>query len=317
MSIVLKKGRLERYRKPTEAWWGEHIDIDPHFFERNKEAIKAVVESERGTVLSKELTQITLSLRIFTADGIDITDILQRGNLAIRWEAVEKEFGRSQSKIVGSSFRLNYVIAPRTVQSDLTASFSEEEALRLLFPSSSVPGSTRYPSDFVSNLIQLKETKRIEGKITLSRDFWIELNKTNNTVTRVDEETSQLKSKTLENQRELLLNQISLDVKVIEGSMIFKNNQGRVTLEARVYFKEQDITEELRARGITFEWIRKNPEGVDENGRTDSSWIEAHRGRYQVTLTAADNAGRAEIGCSVLNKEVIERWLEENHLTNP
>lgn len=315
--ITLKKGRLKNYTKNEKPPYSAIIDhVDTEVINRSKVAFQCVIESKNGTVLSKELIQTDLSLRIFLADGTDVTDILERGNLSIRWEAIESEFGQSRSSILGSSFRLKYLIAPSIVQSDIRAYFSEEEALRILLPSSPIPGATHYPSNYINNLLQFKNSKNISSKITLSRDYWIELNRTNNKVSLVDEQTSKLKTTTLANKREVLLSLISLDVIEVEGSMIFRNNEGRVTLEARIKFGEEDITEELRERGISLEWLRKNPQGVDENGQSDNDWIEAHRGRYQVTFTPSDNVGRAEIGCRIVNKEVIERWLEEHHLTN-
>ena len=260
-----------------------------------------VIESSGGNKISKgESTE--LSARVFVKGaGVDITEELKKKKIEVRWKRTTAG-GRDRSGQTDSEWNENkrgFSCVVRYEETNEKSRFSAEIAEQVitdaLLPSNRPPGG--YVFSHYGSLLTFSTL--VKG------DFEI-----------IDDTTNLLRSETLQNKRDVLLNQISLEVNTLEGSMIFKNNQGSVTLEARIKFREQDITDEMRLLGITFEWTRQNPAGVDENGRTDAEWIEAHRGLFQVTFTAADNVKRATVGCRILNPEIITNWLEENHLTN-
>lgn len=258
----------------------EHLFILDEYLQgvqRARTPFTLVIESEHGSDLDKDgVRETVLHLRIYGHDGSDLTDLLP-ADFAPEWYRGTMQVG------VGMSLALTWqdVSQFRTTYSVTLTAWRIYKALSTQEPIE--PGIQRLFSEI-----------NCRGEYTLHGSQQIHV---------IDGRLS-----VIADSVQQLSEQYSIEART-SGTPILKERTDTYTIECRVVHTPsgRDYTPLLLGehKRITPRWYRRNKEGRDRIGISDSLWAANHLGAASVVITRDDFQSACTVGYTIERDEIL------------
>ncbi len=258
----------------------EHLFILDEYLQgvqRARTPFTLVIESEHGSDLDEDgVRETVLHLRIYGHDGSDLTDLLP-ADFAPEWYRGTMQVG------VGMSLALTWqdVSQFRTTYSVTLTAWRIYKALSTQEPIE--PGIQRLFSEI-----------NCRGEYTLHGSQQIHV---------IDGRLS-----VIADSVQQLSEQYSIEART-SGTPILKERTDTYTIECRVVHTPsgRDYTPLLLGehKRITPRWYRRNKEGRDRIGISDSLWAANHLGAASVVITRDDFQSACTVGYTIERDEIL------------
>lgn len=258
----------------------EHLFILDEYLQgvqRARTPFTLVIESEHGSDLDEDgVRETVLHLRIYGHDGSDLTDLLP-ADFAPEWYRGTMQVG------VGMSLALTWqdVSQFRTTYSVTLTAWCIYKALSTQEPIE--PGIQRLFSEI-----------NCRGEYTLHGSQQIHV---------IDGRLS-----VIADSVQQLSEQYSIEART-SGTPILKERTDTYTIECRVVHTPsgRDYTPLLLGENkrITPRWYRRNKEGRDRIGISDSLWAANHLGAASVVITRDDFQSACTVGYTIERDEIL------------
>lgn len=258
----------------------DRIDVLEEYMrglQRERTPFTLVIESEHGSELDEDgVRETVLHLRIYGHDGSDLTDLLP-ADFAPEWYRGTTQVGVGMSLVVTwqdiSQFRTTYSVTLTAWR--IYKALSTQELIE--------PGIQRLLSEItcrgVYTLQGSQQLHIIDERLSLIAGSLVQLNQ-----------------------------QYSVEART-SGSPILKERTDTYTIECRVVHTPsgRDYTPLLLGENkrITPRWYRRNKEGRDRIGISDSLWAANHLGAASVVITRDDFQSACTVGYTIERDEIL------------
>lgn len=245
--------------------------------QRERTPFTLVIESEHGSELDEDgVRETVLHLRIYGHDGSDLTDLLP-ADFAPEWYRGTTQVDVGMSLVVTwqdvSQFRTPYSVTLTAwrIYKALSTQEPIEPGIQRLFSEISCRGEYTIHSS--------QQLHFIDGRLSVIADSVQQLSE-----------------------------QYSIEART-SGTPILKERTDTYTIECRVVHTPsgRDYTPLLLGENkrITPRWYRRNKEGRDRIGISDSLWAANHLGAASVVITRDDFQSACTVGYTIDRDEIL------------